>query len=268
MSTIINATTTNGVVIQPDNSGSLQLQTNSGTTAVTIDTSQNVGIGTTSPSSILNVSAASPTILLTATTTTGTTIGNKNNRLLLASNSGTVNNGGEIVFAATDTDVDRWAAISGAIQSNSVSGCYGDILFATKATDAATTLTERMRITSDGLLKFNSGYGSVETAYGCRAWVNFNGTGTVAIRASGNVTSITDNGTGSYTVNITNAMPDANYSVVLSIKTPYTDANTNETLGRSSDSNPSTSSFRIYCNQLNSPSTAVDVPYVCAAVFR
>lgn len=48
--------------------------------------------------------------------------------------------------------------------------------------------------------------------YPCRAWVNFNGTGTVAIRASGNVTSITDNGTGDYTVNFTTAMPDANYS--------------------------------------------------------
>lgn len=46
-----------------------------------------------------------------------------------------------------------------------------------------------------------------------RAWVNFNGTGTVAIRASGNVASITDNGVGDYTVNFTNAMPDANYSV-------------------------------------------------------
>jgi hypothetical protein len=46
----------------------------------------------------------------------------------------------------------------------------------------------------------------------CRAWVNFNGTGTVAIRASFNVTSITDNGTGDYTVNFTTAMPDANYS--------------------------------------------------------
>ncbi len=50
--------------------------------------------------------------------------------------------------------------------------------------------------------------------YACRAWVNFNGTGTVAIRASGNVTSITDNGTGDYTVNFTTALVDANYSVV------------------------------------------------------
>jgi hypothetical protein len=47
--------------------------------------------------------------------------------------------------------------------------------------------------------------------YTCKAWVNFNGTGTVAIRASGNVSSITDNGTGDYTVNFTTAMPDANY---------------------------------------------------------
>ena len=48
-------------------------------------------------------------------------------------------------------------------------------------------------------------------SYSARAWVNFNGTGTVAIRASGNVSSITDNGTGDYTVNFTTAMSDANY---------------------------------------------------------
>jgi hypothetical protein len=70
-----------------------------------------------------------------------------------------------------------------------------------------------MRIATDGVLSFNSGYGSSAKAYGCRAWVNFNGTGTVAIRASGNVSSITDNGTGDYTVNFTTAMVDANYSV-------------------------------------------------------
>lgn len=62
--------------------------------------------------------------------------------------------------------------------------------------------------------------------YACRAWVNFNGTGTVAIRASGNVSSITDNGTGSYTVNFTIAMPDTNFSISLSTigspgATPY-----------------------------------------------
>jgi hypothetical protein len=49
-------------------------------------------------------------------------------------------------------------------------------------------------------------------SYTCRAWVNFNGTGTVAIRASGNVSSITDGGVGIYTVNFTTAMPDVNYA--------------------------------------------------------
>ncbi len=63
--------------------------------------------------------------------------------------------------------------------------------------------------------QFDSGYGSTATAYGCRAWVNFNGTGTVAIRSSGNVSSITDNGVGDYDVNFTTAMPDTNYSITM-----------------------------------------------------
>jgi len=53
-------------------------------------------------------------------------------------------------------------------------------------------------------------------SYTCRAWVNFNGTGTVAIRASGNVSSITDRATGKYTVNFSTALPDNNYSLVAS----------------------------------------------------
>jgi hypothetical protein len=76
------------------------------------------------------------------------------------------------------------------------------------------TWTDQMNVTNAGLLQFNSGYGSAATAYGCRAWVNFNGTGTVAIRASGNVSSITDNGVGFYTVNFTTALVDANYTAV------------------------------------------------------
>jgi hypothetical protein len=74
---------------------------------------------------------------------------------------------------------------------------------------------EQMRLNSAGDLQMNSGYGSVATAYGCRAWVKFNGTGTVAIIGSGNVSSVTDNGTGIYTVNLITAMPDTNYAIVL-----------------------------------------------------
>lgn len=75
-----------------------------------------------------------------------------------------------------------------------------------------TTGTAVIQNASNNLL-MNSGYGSDAVAYGCRAWVNFNGTSTVAIRASGNVSSITDNGTGDYTVNFTTALADANYSM-------------------------------------------------------
>ena len=96
----------------------------------------------------------------------------------------------------------------------------------TIAQDSATTVTgfkstgiddnattNALTIDSSSNLQFNSGYGSVATAYGVRAWVNFNGTGTVAIRDSGNVSSITDVATGTYNLNFTTAMPDVNYSV-------------------------------------------------------
>jgi hypothetical protein len=66
---------------------------------------------------------------------------------------------------------------------------------------------------TDALDLFNAS-GSAPV-YACRAWVNFNGTGVVAIREDGNVTSITDNASGNYTVNLTTAMPDANYASVL-----------------------------------------------------
>ena len=71
---------------------------------------------------------------------------------------------------------------------------------------------ERLRLDTSGNLLFNSGFGSSATAFGCRAWVNFNGTGTVAITGSGNVSSITDGGTGLYTINFTTAMPDTAFA--------------------------------------------------------
>jgi hypothetical protein len=84
----------------------------------------------------------------------------------------------------------------------------------------ATGGAERFRILSTGQIQavYESTVGTdynttLHNGYLCRAWVNFNGTGTVAIRASGNVSSITDNNTGDYTINFATALPDANYAV-------------------------------------------------------
>jgi hypothetical protein len=92
--------------------------------------------------------------------------------------------------------------------------------------------------------------------YTCKAWVNFNGTGTVAIRASGNVSSITDNGTGNYTVNFTNAMPDTNYAVL------KTDDNFDIGAGLVTNS----SSAQIVCR--NSSFSLADSTTVSVAIFR
>jgi hypothetical protein len=97
---------------------------------------------------------------------------------------------------------------------NTPAGATQIMRFLTNTGGSPGTAVERGRFDASGNFLFNSGYGSVATAYGCRAWVNFDGTGTPAIRASGNVSSITDNGTGDYTVNFTNALADANYAPV------------------------------------------------------
>jgi hypothetical protein len=104
---------------------------------------------------------------------------------------------------------------SGFVQSADTSGVVqiqnnGTTRLETNGTGVVVTGTGSV----SGDLLFNSGYGSVATAYGCRAWVTFNGTGTPAISGSGNVTSITDGGTGIFTVNFTNSMPDTNYATV------------------------------------------------------
>ena len=78
----------------------------------------------------------------------------------------------------------------------------------------------------------------------CRAWVNFNGTGTVAIRASYNVSSITDNGVGDYTVNFTTALADANYSAVAT--TGRNGGGTGLIVDAANAAAPTTSAFRFY----------------------
>lgn len=102
-------------------------------------------------------------------------------------------------------------AVAGVTIADASETVAGKIEIATSAEVIAGTDTARA-ITPAGLRSALNASGSAPV-YACRAWVNFNGTGTVAIRASGNVSSITDNGTGNYTVNFTTAMPDANYCV-------------------------------------------------------
>jgi hypothetical protein len=111
-----------------------------------------------------------------------------------------------LINASTSTGLVQSADTSGQIniQSN------GTTVLGVTSTGTSVTGTQSV----SGNLSFNSGYGSSAVAYGCRAWVSFNGTGTPAIRGNGNVSSITDNGTGDYTVNFTTAMPDANYAAL------------------------------------------------------
>jgi hypothetical protein len=86
--------------------------------------------------------------------------------------------------------------------------------FASSAENAAGTI-ENKAVDPLGIREAFNATGTAPV-YACRAWVNFNGTGTVAIRASGNVSSITDNAVGDYTVNFTTALPGANYAVSVS----------------------------------------------------
>lgn len=221
-----------GLKTTGSNDGILALQ-NNGTTNVTVTAAGNVGIGTTSPSVLLDVYGTGSVLGEFIRNNTGSASGG----VTIGNNSGTFS-----IFADTAFSIyDNQAAAS------------------------------RAAITSTGLFQFNSGYGSVATAYGCRAWVNFNGTGTVAIRASGNVTSITDNGVGDYTVNFTTAMPDANYSIVgatsMLFGVNYNGAvSINTVNSTAAESAPTTSACRVAIR--NSSATAIDVAYFNVAIFR
>ena len=147
---------------------------------ISLDSSGRLGVGTSTPATVVDIEASADAYI---TIQPGTTDGNVG--LLINNSAGTQK--GVILY---DTD-DNYMLLS-------------------------TENTERMRLTSTGDLRFNSGYGSVATAYGCRAWINFDGTsGSIGTgRASGNISSVTDNGTGDYTLNFSNAMPDANYAAI------------------------------------------------------
>lgn len=234
MPSVISAGTTAGtaIAISGDTTGNLAFQTNGTTTAMTIATDQRVSIGT-------------------STTGQRVVVGGEADTRVQIDGSST---GGIYLTQAGNN--------AGTIRGTSSNGI--EIL----APSVGSTAFFR----ADGNFQFNSGYGSVATAYGCRAWVNFDGD-PISIRASGNVSSITDNGTGDYTVNFTAAMPDANYSIVGGFSrepvgggnsTNTYNINTNNTTG--ADVAPTTSGFRVAV--LVYGVGGRDINYINLAVFR
>jgi hypothetical protein len=98
--------------------------------------------------------------------------------------------------------------------------------------------------------------------YGVRAWVNFNGTGTVAINGSGNISSITDNGTGDYTINFATALPSANYAAFGFLRS---DGGNNGNIQISPTAAPTASALRVVCINQQVPAV-FDSPLVYVAV--
>jgi hypothetical protein len=186
------------------------------------------------------------------------------NGVMLGSADYTATSGTTIVLASGATAGDLVEVISFYVSSvlNAIPGTAGSV---------GTTFLANASVTNDKL-SLTANASNIMTAlnasgsapiYAARAWVNFNGTGTVTIRASGNVTSITDNGTGDYTVNLTVAMPDANYSVVGSCAQSGSGGRWMQV---SSAAAQTTTSYR--ATTFNNSNVATDLEYVQTAILR
>ena len=108
-----------------------------------------------------------------------------------------------------------------------------------------------------------AGTGQPAMSGAAKAWVNFNGTGTVAIRRAFNVSSITDNGTGDYTVNFTAAMPDDDYSAIAVGSDQGSGA---AAVSTNNATYWNSGSFRFQTWYY--AATKYDSPYVCVSIFR
>jgi hypothetical protein len=153
-------------------------------------------------------------------------------------------------FLATPSSANLAAAVTNETGS-------GLLVFATSPTLTTPSIT--------GNLSFDSGYGSAEVAYGCRAWVNFNLAATPTLRADGNVSSLTDIATGIVVVNFSTAMPDADYACIASGS--QTDGTTvNEVFSILESTAPTTSAVRLI-SQTSTGGNAL-ASYCSVAIFR
>lgn len=149
---------------------------------------------------------------------------------------------------------------SGTITGISAGGLPDDSIIAADIAAGAVT-TAKVADANITAAKLDGAQSGSAPIYAARAWVNFNGTGTVAIRASGNVSSITDRAVGKYTINFSTSMPDANYAVVSSAATPGLYA------GMSYGDNTSTSSGA-GIETVNANDAFFDASLVFTAIFR
>ena len=209
-----------------------------GVEAMRLDASGNVGIGTSSPAAKLQLSggAAQNQFFVNTSTSVGSKLGGS-------------------YFYSSNTNDGWYSGIDSFVTAGSPGIDRTDLRFYT----TSVTAQERMRLTSGGDLQFNSGYGSVATAYGCRAWVCFKGDGTVAIQGAGNVSSVTDIGLGSYQVNFATTMVDTNYACVMGQQRSGTSDFINEGFNRGTNS----TRVETFAN-----GSGADFPRVQLAFFR
>ena len=139
-----------------------------------------------------------------------------------------------IITATNSSGLTTSADNSGVLQLASGTGNLVTVPSSTgtMALTASPTFTGTATIPTATVTTLNTPTGVLATQNGmtgiAKAWINFDGTGTPAIRGSFNVSSITDNGTGNYTINFTTAMPNANYATVCS--TSYSGAFANRVI--------------------------------------
>jgi hypothetical protein len=217
-----------------------------GTEVMRIDSSGNVGIGTANPTSRLHLS------------TSDNIVGKINS----------TNSGGPLLGLYKSGTAIGFVGVSGAWIGNTAT----DVALAAETGNGIGffvngSASNTGGFTSSGNFSFNSGYGSAATAYGCRAWVNFNGEGTPAIRASGNVSSITDVDTGEFRVNFSTAMPDANYILVGTCGGVDGSSNGGVSISNLNQAAPSTTSIGINTRRRDTNNNT-DSAITCVAIFR